>query len=148
MSTFQELMSVIASFDGKGKTALPLIALDLMEAKELIGLVRAKTFGLRFYDALYPSTSDDPGAYFACLPLDNSSWQVTLGNHGWSGGIYRVPEDLIALQLSADPTLRRCPSGLPDIQIGEVPFFAHYKAMTPDESGAFCGKLRALHAMS
>src|ERR1035437_9012508 len=55
--------------------------------------------GIRFsfYDATYPSPSD-PGAYFSYSPT-NGVWRMTLGNHGWSGGIYEVEAMVISSQL-------------------------------------------------
>lgn len=44
-----------------------------------------------FHDPLYPSISD-PGGYFSYSQEGSNSkayWSMTLGNHGWSGGIYK-----------------------------------------------------------
>ena len=55
--------------------------------------------GLEFamYDPSYPSPSD-PGAYLSYSP-SNGEWRMTLGNHGWTGGIYTVAAAVIAKQL-------------------------------------------------
>ena len=50
-----------------------------------------------FYDPLYPSPSD-PGAYLSYRP-NNGTWKMTLGNHGWSGGIYEIEPSTICRQL-------------------------------------------------
>jgi hypothetical protein len=53
------------------------------------------------YDIIYPSPSD-PGAYISYSKKYNeleNTWSMTLGNHGWTGGIYTIDERIIALQI-------------------------------------------------
>ncbi len=57
---------------------------------ELLEFLKSHKLSIEFFDCLYPSPSD-PGAYFSYSSLKNS-WEITLGNHGWSGGIYKIDE--------------------------------------------------------
>jgi hypothetical protein len=51
----------------------------------------------RLFDPKYPSPSD-PGAYLKYSPK-NGMWLMTLGNHGWSGGIYNITSKIVSRQL-------------------------------------------------
>ncbi len=66
--------------------------LDKLQEEKII-------FGL--YDQYYPSPSD-PGAYFNYeynSENDNGTWWMTFGNHGWSGGKYKIKQEVLVLQL-------------------------------------------------
>lgn len=75
------------------------------------------------YDPYYPSPSD-PGAYMGYLyqGSDAQSFDMTLGNHGWSGGIYQINEDLIVNQFLH---IARTHNGL-RIKIEKAQFFSHH----------------------
>lgn len=64
---------------------------------EFLEFLKSHKLSLEFFDCLYPSPSD-PGAYFSYYSLENS-WEMTLGNHGWSGGIYKIDEKTVAKQI-------------------------------------------------
>lgn len=64
---------------------------------ELLVFLKSHKLSIEFFDCLYPSPSD-PGAYFSYSSLKNN-WEMTLGNHGWSGGIYKIDEKTLAKQI-------------------------------------------------
>jgi len=94
-------------------------------------------FGL--YDALYPSLSD-PGAYLSYRP-SNGTWKMTLGNHGWSGGIYDIEPSTICSQLKNlhDKGL------LKGLGLDGVCFFSHYALESQEKSRAMNERLRQIH---
>jgi hypothetical protein len=88
-----------------------------------------------FYDPLYPSPPDphDPGSYFKYSPsarrkwrdvlgFGRPIWRMTLGNHGWSGGIYEIEERTICRQLQH--LIAR--GLLKSIDLDRVYFSSHY----------------------
>ncbi|MEO1410744.1 MAG: hypothetical protein AAFW73_12740 [Bacteroidota bacterium] len=65
-------------------------SVDLAEMDALLAVLWDQGYELTFYDEYYPSPSD-PGAYFRYTTQKTNGpqhWSMTLGNHGWSGGIY------------------------------------------------------------
>ena len=94
------------------------------------------------YDESYPSPSD-PGAYFSYSPNSAQGvWRMTLGNHGWSGGIYEIEERTICCQLKNLISKRRIDS----IQIDKVCFFSHYQLEGSSSSSKMNTTLMAIHA--
>ncbi len=92
------------------------------------------------HDRCFPSPSD-PGAYFAYSP-SGGRWRMTLGNHGWSGGVYDIPASTIVVQLHslfAKGLLRA-------IDLDRVGFFKHYSPETAEKNQAMVERLQALHA--
>lgn len=68
---------------------------------ELLVILRNNKIAFAIYDSLYPS-SGDPGAYLDYSQEKNekaNSWSMTLGNHGWTGGIYTIDEYIMARQI-------------------------------------------------
>ncbi|RZK56001.1 MAG: hypothetical protein EOO91_12960 [Pedobacter sp.] len=68
---------------------------------QLLSLLHQNRIAFSFYDALYPSVSDT-GTYFDYQPTKNETaitFLMTLGNHGWSGGIYEISENTVATQI-------------------------------------------------
>lgn len=92
-----------------------------------------------FYDPTYPSPSD-PGAYFSYSPM-NGVWRMTLGNHGWSGGIYVLAGPVVVQQLQN----LHSNGALAPIDLDKVCFFSHYEAAPPALNEAMNKKLEALH---
>lgn len=92
---------------------------------ELLYILRKHKIAFALYDPFYPSPSD-PGAYLDYSQEKNeapNSWSMTLGNHGWSGGIYTISENNIALQIH-----HLVKSGQIDsISINDVKIFSHYE---------------------
>ena len=98
--------------------------------------------GMEFslYDPQYPSPSD-PGAYLSYSP-QNGAWLMTLGNHGWSGGIYNIETTIISRQLfSLYATGRLTPLGL-----DRVCFFKHYKPESVEKNEQMNWRLQEIHA--
>src|SRR5262245_60144129 len=67
-------------------------------------------------DERYPSPSD-PGADFSYSPSETEGkWRMTLGNHGWTGGVYEIDDGTIRRQLK-DLVAKNL---LSSIEIGDV----------------------------
>lgn len=77
-----------------------------------------------FYDPEFPSPSD-PGAYFSYSP-SSGLWRMTLGNHGWSGGIYIIGDQALLTQLQNLHFLGL----LKLLELEGVCFFSHYASET------------------
>lgn len=107
---------------------------------KLLVVLAQHEFEFAIYDPTYPSPSD-PGAYFSYSPKQGR-WRMTLGNHGWSGGIYDVPVKAIASQLRN--LLTR--SLLTAIDLDHVHFSKHYAPETPEKNRVMTERLLALHA--
>jgi hypothetical protein len=109
------------------------------------GIVEALTAlmndGLDFsvYDALYPSPSD-PGAYFSYRP-ERGVWRMTLGNHGWSGGIYEIEAAVVAQQLAHLHRLGL----LESLGLDRVCFFSHYAPLSVPEHRQMNQRMREIH---
>jgi hypothetical protein len=73
----------------------------------------------RFFDPLYPSMSD-PGAYVSYSP-GKGAWRMTMGNHGWSGGIYEIQAQVVCNQLHS----LRARGLLKTIDLEQVYFGSH-----------------------
>ena len=83
-----------------------------------------------FHDTLYPSPSD-PGAYISYFLTPNSDhWKMSLGNHGWSAGIYTIENEVIYKQL----TNLIQSSLINEIQIEGVVTFSHYAEKNDEEN--------------
>lgn len=99
-----------------------------------------KSMEFSLYDPQYPSPSD-PGAYLSYSP-QNGAWLMTLGNHGWSGGIYNIETIIISRQLfSLYATGRLTPLGL-----DRVCFFKHYKPESVEKNEQMNRRLQEIHA--
>lgn len=91
---------------------------------QLLGLLHQHQTAFSFYDALYPSVSD-PDAHFDYQPTKNETaitFLMTLGNHGWSGGIYEISENTIATQIFNLISQNH----LQSISIDKVRLFTHH----------------------
>ncbi|MCP4487626.1 MAG: hypothetical protein GY820_09975 [Gammaproteobacteria bacterium] len=104
-----------------------------------------KESGVAFeiYDSFYPSPSD-PGAYICYLyqVINTETFGMTLGNHGWSGGIYQINEDVIVSQLLHIAKTR---NGL-KIEIEKASFFSHYEQESAPKNKKMNIKLSEIHA--
>ncbi len=107
-------------------------------------LLSLKTSGVdfSFYDCLYPSPTDS-GAYISYSPTrtEPNRWRMTLGNHGWSGGIYIIEKTILLAQLK---NLIHS-NNLSEIKIGKVGFFAHYTQESPSRNKRINEMLGKLH---
>ena len=105
-----------------------------LESQEVFAILNDfKESGVAFqiYDSFYPSPSD-PGAYICYLyqGKNTDSFGMTLGNHGWSGGIYQINEDVTANQLLH---IAKTQNGL-KIEIDRAVFFSHYGQETSSKN--------------
>lgn len=66
---------------------------------------------------------------------------MTLGNHGWSGGIYDIGVSTIVLQLFSLYSAMQ----LGALGLDKVSFFSHYKLETPEKNSAVNELLEQLH---
>lgn len=115
---------------------------DLSENSLALFLAGMMESGLEFsfYDPLFPSPSD-PGAYMSYRP-GGSTWKMTLGNHGWSGGIYEIEPATIRRQLKNlhDKGL------LAGLRLDRVCFFSHYAMESQENSRAMNERLSQIHS--
>tara|TARA_Y100001978_G_C23645455_1_gene410520 strand:- start:691 stop:1140 length:450 start_codon:yes stop_codon:yes gene_type:complete len=97
---------------------------DIDKLQGLIRFLSKKNIDFAIYDEFYPSMSD-PGAYISYSNLEKENttkWKMTLGNHGWSGGIYEIDESTVLAQLKNLIKHNK----LKEIKIVGVPFFRNY----------------------
>jgi hypothetical protein len=111
--------------------------------EQLLRVMKENGQEFAFYDEDYPSPSD-PGAYFSYSPKNSAQgvWRMTLGNHGWSGGIYEIEERTICCQLKNLVSRKR----LDSIQIDNVCFFSHYQLEEDSSSSKMNTKIMTIHA--
>src|SRR5690606_4017750 len=83
-----------------------------------------------FYDVKYPSPSD-PGAYFSySFFFSEKKWKMTLGNHGWSGGIYTIENDNLLSQIS---DLIKSEKKI-ELKLSGVTFFSEYEEVSEEKN--------------
>jgi hypothetical protein len=112
--------------------------------EQLLRVMKENDQEFAFYDEYYPSPSD-PGAYFNYSPKKSvqGKWRMTLGNHGWSGGIYEIEEYTICCQLKNLISKKRIDS----IQIENVCFGSHYQLEKSSSNCKMNTKLMEIHAL-
>lgn len=111
--------------------------------KSLLQILRENRIEFAVYDALYPSPSD-PGAYLSYSQIKSTPpnyWSMTLGNHGWTGGIYAVEEEIVACQL--ENLLKK--GFFEELQLDSVGFFLHYDLETSDHNKEMNDLLCKIH---
>lgn len=74
-----------------------LDSISISKPEDLFEILEKHKFKFDVFDAQYPQISDE-GAYFS-YSFDKV-WKMTLGNHGWSGGIYIIDKKVIINQLT------------------------------------------------
>lgn len=109
--------------------------ISIKSIEALLERLRKHALEFTFYDQRYPIASDDsdPGAYVSYSQKKNTIdrvWNMTMGNHGWTGGIYQINELTIAVQIK-DLVDRKLIS---EIKIDRVVFYDHYELMAPEKS--------------
>jgi hypothetical protein len=92
------------------------------------------------FDAVYPGTQSDPGAHLSYRPVDGA-WHMTLGNHGWTGGIYRIDPAVVCLQL-ADLNAR---GQLEELRVQDVGFFLNKELESEQRNLEMNEQLRRIH---
>lgn len=98
--------------------------------------------GLAFslYDPLYPSPSD-PGAYLSYIAQEGI-WLMTIGNHGWSGGVYHIHSYTIAQQLF---NLFKTGQLLP-LNLDHINFFEHYPVESEENNARMNDNILKIHS--
>jgi hypothetical protein len=123
------------------KVAIFDSTLSSAEIEEFVNILYNYESAFSFYDRLYPSPSD-PGAYTSYFRKENSeSWKMTLGNHGWSGGIYSINKEVIYKQLN---NLIHS-SQLTEIQFEGVVTFSHYEEEPSEKNKKQNDYIREIH---
>jgi hypothetical protein len=110
----------------------------------LLEILRKYKVAFSLHDAYYPSMSD-PGAYINYSQEQNeteNSWSMTLGNHGWSGGIYTISESNIALQIKNLVSSENINS----IRLDNAKIFSHYDKQNLDKNLNQNALLYSLHS--
>lgn len=108
---------------------------ELFQAESLpslLRLLRENRMKFEVYDPIYPTNPADPGAYLSYWSEENeeeNTWSMTIGNHGWSGGTYKIEEHTILTQLE-DLLQKKL---LKEISI-RAASASHYAVMNPDSS--------------
>ncbi|MES2138846.1 MAG: hypothetical protein V4511_04015 [Bacteroidota bacterium] len=113
------------------------------ELPNLLNVLKETKTKFEIYDELYGSSSD-PGAYI-CYSQEkvksDSGWSMTLGNHGWSGGIYQISDSTILIQLSDLIKKHK----LKEIQLTNAVFFAHYDSEKSESNNEMNTRIRTIH---
>lgn len=117
-------------------------ALSAEDFGRLLQSIRRHVGEFALFDPLFPSVSD-PGAYFSycALPPLPKRWHMTLGNHGWSGGIYQIEEQTILCQLE---NLWR-QGKLNSVSIDHVNFFHHRPRQSGEANNTMNARLMQIH---
>ena len=110
----------------------------------LLEELRSAGFEIAFHDTIHPTLSD-PGACFSYSTqknIDNGSWSMTCGNHGWSDGIFQIRQETLTQQI-----FNLVSNGRMDrIQITEVCFFSHYALQSQEKSAKKDNEIFQMHA--
>ena len=130
----------VVEIDGRTKITVDS-RISTQSIRSLLKTLHERKSEFSFYDALYP---DKDGSYFAYSQEKNAGpdiWGMTLGNHGWSDGIYTIREENIVLHIE---NLARKDSPL-YIETEKVAFFAHYKHKSDEDNKAMNERLVSTH---
>jgi hypothetical protein len=128
---------------GRGRTRRIGLSDPLLDSTldGLLQVLREYGEDFGFFDERYPSPSD-PGAYFSYSPSETAGkWRMTLGNHGWTGGIYEIDDATICRQLK-DLIAKKL---LRSIEIDDVCFFSRKPAESASSSRSMNKKLLRIH---
>ncbi|MDP5148343.1 hypothetical protein ORI98_18070, partial [Shewanella sp. ULN5] len=96
-SKISHIPSVKVTINNSAEEVSLLGGITESDIYELLSTLKVNNVEMAFYDPCYPSPSD-PGAYFN-YSSKTGSWKMTLGNHGWSGGIYQINDVVLKAQL-------------------------------------------------
>ena len=110
---------------------------------ELIKILSINNIAFAFHDSLYPTISD-PGAYLDYSQEKNNNkgyWSMTLGNHGWTGGIYSISNEIVAGQLYSLISKRL----LSSIKIEGAKIFSHYNKKKTVENEEMVSRIEKVH---
>jgi len=115
-----------------------LIVFD--DVLRLIQILRRANATITLHDRRYPSP---PGAFmdYSQEKAAPERWSMTLGNHGWTGGIYQIDDETIALQIHDVFNRGRRPK----LQIEGGTIFSHYDQENATRNKKMIQALRELH---
>lgn len=152
--TYDSLKGIVQKIEGLSLTERSWIryikfqeGISTKSIQALLELLRKNAIDFEFYDERYPILSEesDPGAYVSYSQKKNTLdkvWNMTMGNHHWSGGIYQIDESTVAIQLK-DLIDRKLIS---EIKIDRVAFFDHYEMRGPEKSKEENKKIAEKHS--
>ncbi|MDO6472313.1 hypothetical protein [Maribacter sp. 1_MG-2023] len=117
---------------------------SLSDIPRLIQIFRTNNIEFGIHDIVHPSPTD-PGAYIDYSLLMSESqdnWSMTMGNHAWSAGIYRIKESTIILQL--ENLIKN--NKLSEIKVGNALFFSRKEVLEKSLSDEKNAELIILHS--
>ncbi|KFC22694.1 hypothetical protein [Epilithonimonas lactis] len=120
------------------KVTLDLTSISKLD--DLFEIFEKHKFKFDVFDAQYPQISDE-GAYFS-YSFDKV-WKMTLGNHGWSGGIYIIDKEVIINQLTNLTILEN----KIELKIRNVNFFKQFTEKSDSENFEMNGRLKEIHKL-
>lgn len=118
------------------KVTLDLTSISKLE--DLFEIFEKHKFKFDVFDAQYPQISDE-GAYFS-YSFDKV-WKMTLGNHGWSGGIYIIDKEVIINQLKNLIMLEN----KVELRIRNENFFKQFTEKSDSENLEMSKRLKDIH---
>lgn len=120
----------------KKKVTLDLTSISKLD--DLFEIFEKHRFKFDLFDMQYPKISDE-GAYFS-YSFDKV-WKMTLGNHGWSGGMYTIDKKVIINQLKNLIMLEN----KIELRIRNVDFFKQFTEKSDSENLDMNRKLQEIH---
>jgi hypothetical protein len=124
----------------KGRCILFDKGLTEREFSDFLDAMMQDSTEFSLFDPKYPSPSD-PGAYLSYSPKKDE-WLMTLGNHGWSGGVYNITPEIVSRQLY-DLYLTGL---LEPLGLDRVCFFKHYEPVSAERNEQMNRLLEKIHA--
>lgn len=116
----------------------------LKGVSELIEILSSHNIAFAFHDSLF-TTISDPGAYLDYSQEKNDKsgyWSMTLGNHGWTGGIYSISNNVVANQLYSLINKRL----LSSIRIEGAKIFSHYDKENSRKNDEMIARILKVHS--
>lgn len=113
------------------------------QLQNLLNILRTHCIDFEIHDPEFPSISD-PGAYISYSQQKNNKpgyWSMTMGNHGWTLGIFSITETTILQQLK-NLTQKKL---LKEIQIETSCFFYHKEIQPEYQSTEMENRLLMIH---
>lgn len=124
----------------KGRCIVFEKGLTAEEFTDFLDAMMQDSMEFSLFDPKYPSPSD-PGAYLSYSPKEDE-WLMTLGNHGWSGGVYNITPEIVSRQLH-DLYLTGL---LEPLGLDRVCFFKHYEPVSAERNEQMNRLLEKIHA--
>ena len=111
---------------------------SISKLDDLFEILEKHKFKFDLFDLQYPQISDE-GAYFSYT--FDKVWKMTLGNHGWSGGIYTIDKNVIINQLTNLIMLEN----RIELRIRNVNFFKQFTEKSESENLEMNKRLKDIH---